>query len=78
MGSDITLVSGVTIAMRNERSFPTIGDRVYIGAGARILGPIRVGNDVSVGANAVVLEDVPDRSVAVGVPARIRPARAAA
>jgi serine O-acetyltransferase len=78
MGSDITLVSGVTIGMRNERSFPTIGDRVYIGAGARILGPIRVGNDVSVGANAVVLEDVPDRSVAVGVPARIRPARAAA
>jgi serine O-acetyltransferase len=78
MGSDITLVSCVTIGMRNERIFPTIGDRVFIGAGARILGGIRVGNDVSVGANAVVLEDVPDRSVAVGVPARIRPARSAA
>jgi serine O-acetyltransferase len=78
MGSDITLVSCVTIGMRNERVFPTIGDRVYIGAGARILGAIHVGNDVSVGANAVVLEDVPDHSVAVGVPARIRSARSAA
>jgi serine O-acetyltransferase len=78
MGSDITIVSGVTIGMRNKRIFPTIGDRVYIGAGARILGAIHVGNDVSVGANAVVLVDVPDRSVAVGVPARIRPAGSAA
>ena len=70
IGSGITLVSGVTIGMRNEQSFPVIGDNVYIGAGARVLGRIKVGSNVSIGANAVVLDDVPDHSVAVGVPAR--------
>lgn len=72
IGSDVTIVSGVTIGMRNEREFPTIGDRVYIGAGARVLGGLQIGCDVAIGANAVVLEDVPDRSIAVGVPARIQ------
>jgi serine O-acetyltransferase len=78
MGSDISLISSITIGMRNDRIFPTIGDRVFVGAGARILGGIHIGNDVSIGANAVVLDDVPDQSVAVGIPARARPARAAA
>ncbi len=73
IGSGITLVSNVTIGMRNEHAFPVIGDNVYIGAGARVLGGIRVGNDVLIGANAVVLEDVRDDSVAVGVPATVRP-----
>src|SRR5262249_34981667 len=58
MGSDVSLISNVTIGMRNERIFPVIGDRVFVGAGARILGAIRVGSDVSIGANAVVLDDV--------------------
>jgi len=73
IGSGATLVSAVTIGMRNEAAFPLIGDNVYIGAGGRVLGGIVVGNDVAIGANAVVLTDVPDGSVAVGVPATVRP-----
>jgi serine O-acetyltransferase len=53
-----------------------LGNRVDIGAGAKILGPIRIGDDVAIGANAVVLIDVPSNSVAVGVPARVLPRRA--
>jgi serine O-acetyltransferase len=75
IGSDVTLVSNITIGMRHEQAFPTLGDRIYIGAGARILGQISIGNDASIGANAVVLEDVPDGCVAIGVPARVRPRR---
>src|SRR5205807_7133394 len=74
IGSGVTLVSGVTLGMRNEHAFPSLGDNVYVGAGARVLGGVRIGNNVSVGANAVVLSDVPDNSIAVGVPARVRPA----
>ncbi len=74
IGSDLTLVSNVTVGMRQLKGsdFPTIGDHVYLGAGARVLGRVRIGNGVQVGANAVVLSDVPDGAVAVGVPARIR------
>lgn len=54
---------------------PCIGDRVYIGAGAKVIGPLSIGNDVTIGANAVVLKDVPDDHVAVGVPAAIKPRR---
>ena len=75
LGAGVTVVSAVTIGMRKGIAFPTIGDDVYVGAGARILGGITIGNRVSVGANAVVLTDVPDDSVAVGVPATVRPAR---
>lgn len=73
IGAGATLVSGVTIGMRNEPEFPLIGDNVYIGAGGRVLGGIVLGDDVAVGANAVVLTDVPDAHIAVGVPATIRP-----
>ena len=73
LGANVTLVSGVTIGQRNERRFPTIGDRVYIGAGARVLGGISIGGDAAIGANAVVVKDVPAGAVAAGVPARIRP-----
>jgi serine O-acetyltransferase len=52
---------------------PTIGDNVYIGTGARVLGPIRIGNNAKISANAVVLTDVPDNHTAVGVPARVIP-----
>jgi len=48
-----------------------IGDRVFIGPGAAVLGPIRIGNDVLIGANAVVIRSVPDRAVVVGNPARV-------
>lgn len=72
IGSRVTLVSCVTVGMRNEHDFPMIGDNVYIGAGARVLGGITIGDDVAIGANAVVLRDVPDGCVAVGVPATVR------
>ena len=77
IGSRVTLVSNVTIGMRRELRFPIIGDDVYVGAGARVLGAITIGNNVSIGANAVVVKDVPDNSTAVGVPAQIRPATTA-
>jgi serine O-acetyltransferase len=73
LGDDVILRNGVTIGLRRRqlRGSPVIGHRVDIGAGAKILGTIRVGDDVSIGANAVVLIDVPANSIAVGVPARV-------
>jgi serine O-acetyltransferase len=72
-GDDCVIRNGVTVGLKNtgQSGSPVIGDRVDVGAGAKILGPIRIGNDVAIGANAVVLADVPPNSVAVGVPARI-------
>jgi serine O-acetyltransferase len=74
-GDDVVVRNGVTIGLRHTsiRGAPVIGNRVDLGAGAKILGPIRVGSDVLIGANAVVIDDVPDNSIAVGVPARILP-----
>ena len=54
---------------------PVIGNNVRIGAGAKVLGNIRVGNNARIGADAMVLTDVPENATAVGVPARIVPAR---
>jgi serine O-acetyltransferase len=50
---------------------PTLGDRVLVAVGARVVGDVRIGSDVAVGANAVITRDVPDRAVAVGVPGRV-------
>jgi serine O-acetyltransferase len=74
-GDDVVIRNNVTVGLRRTgiRGAPTFGNRVDIGAGAVILGPIRVGDDVSIGANAVVLKDVPPNSIAVGVPAIVRP-----
>ena len=74
-GEDCIVRNGVTVGLRNtdKSGSPIIGDRVDIGAGAKLLGPIRIGDDVAIGANAVVLTDVPPHSIAVGVPARIIP-----
>jgi serine O-acetyltransferase len=76
-GDDCVVRNGVTVGLRHRgvRGAPVIGDRVDIGAGAKVLGPIRIGHDVAIGANAVVIQDVPDDSIAVGVPARIIPRR---
>jgi serine O-acetyltransferase len=76
IGAHCTLTQGVTIGHRSGGSVlslagPAIGDRVYIGPGAVILGPISIGNDVLIGANAVVTRSVPDRAVVVGNPARV-------
>ena len=52
---------------------PQFGNNVDIGTGAKVLGNIRIGNNVLIGANAVVIQDVPDNSIAVGVPAVVKP-----
>jgi serine O-acetyltransferase len=68
-GRNVKLEHAVTIgADRNES--PVLGDDVFVGAGAKIIGGIRVGSRVKIGANAVVVNDVPEGSTAVGVPAR--------
>ena len=74
IGRNCSIISNVTIGMRKEYAFPLLGDDVFIGAGARVLGGIRIGNGAVIGANAVVLRDVPDGATAVGVPARVIPA----
>ena len=75
IGDDVVIRNGVTIGLKRtgEAGAPIIGNRVDIGAGAKILGAIRIGDDVAIGANAVVLQDIPDNSLAVGVPAKIKP-----
>jgi serine O-acetyltransferase len=74
-GDDCIIRNGVTVGLRNtgQRGAPVIGNRVDIGAGAKILGAIHIGDDVAIGANAVVLHDVPSNSIAVGIPARVMP-----
>ena len=76
IGDDVVLRQGVTLGLRHAgtRGAPIIGDRVDIGAGAKLLGNIRIGNDAVVGANAVVICDVPPGMLAVGIPAVIKPA----
>jgi serine O-acetyltransferase len=76
-GDDCVVRNGVTVGLRHTgmRGAPVLGNRVDVGAGAKLLGPIRIGDDVAIGANAVVLTDVPSNSIAVGVPARILPRR---
>jgi serine O-acetyltransferase len=69
-GRNLVLEHGVTLGAEKDRS-PVLGDNVFIGAGAKVIGPVRVGSDVKIGANAVVLRDVPDGATVVGVPARV-------
>lgn len=73
IGDDVILRQGVTLGLKrtNQRGAPRIGNRVDIGAGAKILGNISIGDDATIGANAVVLVDVPAGALAVGIPARI-------
>lgn len=75
LGDDVVIRNGVTIGLKHTgiAGAPVIGNRVDIGAGAKILGAITIGDDVAIGANAVVLQDVPANSLAVGVPAVIKP-----
>ena len=72
IGKNCTILQQVTIGVRNfHGGAPTIGDNVLIGAGAKVLGEIFVGNGSKIGANAVVLEDVPEGATVVGNPGRI-------
>ncbi|HUB82406.1 MAG TPA: serine O-acetyltransferase [Bryobacteraceae bacterium] len=74
IGDDCILRQGVTIGMRSlDRSTeaPQLGSRVDVGAGAKILGSVKIGNGAQIGANAVVLRDLPAGVTAVGIPARI-------
>ena len=74
-GDNCRIRNGVVVglARTGDPCAPAIGDNVDIGAGAKVLGRIRIGDNVVIGANAVVISDVPANSIAVGVPARIRP-----
>jgi serine O-acetyltransferase len=74
VGEDVTIFHGVTLGgtgRETGKRHPTIGDRVTIGAGAKVLGAIKVGEDSRIGANAVVVKEVPASSVVVGVPGQI-------
>jgi len=81
IGDDCILFHGSTLGgtkMVKGKRHPTLGNRVMVGAGAKVLGPIVLGDDSQVGANAVVTRDVPAGNVAVGVPAKNRIPRDAA
>ncbi len=74
IGADVTLYHGVTLggtSLEKGKRHPTIGDRVVIGAGAKVLGAITIGDDSRIGANAVVVRSIPPNSVVVGVPGQI-------
>ncbi|SNQ46095.1 Serine acetyltransferase [Frankia canadensis] len=74
VGDDVTIYHGVTLggtSLEPTKRHPTIGDRVVIGAGAKVLGPFTVGADSRIGANAVVVRAVPPGSVVVGVPGQV-------
>jgi serine O-acetyltransferase len=73
MGRNCSIIAAVTIGMRNEWKFPEIGDEVFIGAGARVLGGITIGDNAVIGANAVVIHNVAERVTVVGIPARAIP-----
>lgn len=74
IGDNVTLFQGVTLGgtgKQRGKRHPTIGSHVVVGAGAKVLGPIMIGDYVKIGANSVVLQDVPDHSTVVGIPGRI-------
>ena len=80
IGNNVTIYHAVTLGgispsinssdQRNEKRHPTIGDGVVIGSGAQIIGPVKIGNASRIAANAVVVNDVPENSTMVGIPAK--------
>ena len=80
IGDNVTIYQNVTLGgsspsidserQRHEKRHPTIGNDVVIGSGAQIIGPIKVGNNSRIAANAVVVKDVPENATMVGIPAR--------
>ena len=72
IGKNLTIYPGVEIGHKIPgEGCPVIGDNCFIGAGAKIFGSIKIGNNVTIAANAVVLEDIPDNAIVGGVPAKI-------
>ncbi len=74
IGDNCTIYHGVTLGGTGKdvnKRHPDIGDNVMIGCGAKILGPIKIGNNVKIGANAVVTKDVQDNSTVVGIPGKV-------
>ncbi|MBB3601341.1 serine O-acetyltransferase [Mycolicibacterium sp. BK556] len=75
IGDDVMLYHGVTLggrSLEHGKRHPTLGNRVVVGAGAKVLGPLVIGDDSAIGANAVVTHDVPADSIATGIPAVVR------
>ncbi len=76
IGDDVMVYHGVTLggrSLQQGKRHPTIGNRVTVGAGAKVLGPLSIGDGSAIGANAVVTHDVPADSIATGIPAVVRP-----
>lgn len=74
IGDNVTLFHGVTLGGTGKekgKRHPTIGNNVFIGSGAKILGNITIGNNVKIGANSVILESIPDNVTVVGIPGKI-------
>ena len=74
IGENVTMYHGVTLggtSWKKEKRHPTIGNNVVIGAGAKILGPFKVGDNSRIGSGSVVVNEVPPNSVVVGVPGRV-------
>jgi len=71
IGKNTKIYQNVTIGGRDGRGHPMIGENVFIGPGVCILGGVTIGNNVRIGANAVVLNDIPENSIAVGIPAKV-------
>ncbi len=74
IGDDVTLYHQVTLggtSTKKGKRHPTIGNNVVIGAGAKVLGPITIGDNCKIGANSVVIKDVPPNSTVVGIPGKI-------
>ena len=74
IGDDVTIYHQVTLggtSTKKGRRHPTIGNNVVIGAGAKILGPVKIGDNCKIGANSVVIKDVPPNSTVVGIPGKV-------
>ena len=74
IGKNVTIYQGVTlggVSANPGKRHPTIGDNVIIGAGSKILGPLNIGENTKIGANSVVIDDIPENSTVVGVPGKV-------
>lgn len=74
IGDNCTLYQGVTLGGTGKdvgKRHPTLGNNVMVGAGAKVLGPFKIGDNTKIAANAVVLEEIPDNCTAVGIPAKV-------